>query len=58
MAKATSKLQVIALRAIADSLKLFEAATIRQKLRLRGRRPGRPANRGRCREDAYTRPAR
>ena len=39
-----------------DRLKLFDAATIRQKLRQRRRgRPGRVADRGWRREDAYTR---
>ena len=39
-----------------DRLKLFDAATIRQKLRQRRRgKPGRAADRGWRREDAYTR---
>jgi bifunctional DNA-binding transcriptional regulator/antitoxin component of YhaV-PrlF toxin-antitoxin module len=40
-----------------DRLKLFDAATIRQKLRRRRRRgkPGHAADRGWRREDAYTR---
>ena len=39
-----------------DRLKLFDTATMRQKLRQRRRgRPGRAADRGWRREDAYTR---
>jgi bifunctional DNA-binding transcriptional regulator/antitoxin component of YhaV-PrlF toxin-antitoxin module len=38
-----------------DRLKLFDAATIRQKLRQRRRKLGRAADRGWRREDAYTR---
>lgn len=39
-----------------DRLKLFDAATIRQKLRQRRRgKPGRTVDRGWRREDAYTR---
>ena len=37
-----------------DRLKLFDAATIRQKLRRRGK-PGRASDRGWRREDVYTR---
>jgi len=40
---------------MADRLKLFDAATIRQKLRQRRRKPGHAADRGWRREDAYTR---
>lgn len=54
MAKVTSKLQVTLPRVIADRLKLFDAATIRQKLRQRGQKSERAANRGWRRDDAHT----
>jgi bifunctional DNA-binding transcriptional regulator/antitoxin component of YhaV-PrlF toxin-antitoxin module len=38
-----------------DRLKLFDTATIRQKVRQRRRKPGRTVDRGWRREDAYTR---